>query len=46
MMFVAGGPGTGKTSLVEEISGPMTKLRGYFVSGKFERAREGVRVTE
>ncbi len=37
MMLVSGGPGIGKTSLVNEIHKPVTRQRGYFVSGKFDQ---------
>ncbi len=37
MLMVAGYSGTGKTALVNEIHKPITKDRGYFVSGKFDQ---------
>jgi len=37
LIFVTGYSGIGKTSLVREIYKPITKLRGYFVSGKFDQ---------
>lgn len=36
MIFVTGFSGTGKTSLVNEIHKPITRDRGYFISGKFD----------
>ena len=37
MMLVSGYSGIGKTSLVCEIHKPMVRLRGYFVTGKFDQ---------
>ncbi len=37
MMLVSGYSGIGKSSLVCEIHKPMVKLRGYFVTGKFDQ---------
>ena len=39
---VAGQPGIGKTSLVQEIYQPITKRRGYFVAGKFDLLQQNV----
>ena len=39
---VAGQPGIGKTSLVQEIYQPITRQRGYFVSGKFDQLQQNV----
>ena len=39
---VAGPPGIGKTSLVQEIYQPITRQRGYFVSGKFDLLQQNV----
>ena len=39
---VAGQPGIGKTSLVQEIYQPITRQRGYFVSGKFDLLQQNV----
>jgi predicted ATPase/predicted signal transduction protein with EAL and GGDEF domain len=39
---VAGQPGIGKTSLVQEIYQPITQRRGYFVSGKFDPLQQNV----
>ncbi|MDM8540104.1 serine/threonine-protein kinase PknK [Desulfococcaceae bacterium HSG9] len=37
MMLVAGYSGIGKTVLVKEINKPVTRQRGYFISGKFDQ---------
>jgi len=37
MMLVAGYSGIGKSALVQEIYKPITRQRGYFISGKFEQ---------
>ena len=39
---VAGQPGIGKTSLVQEIYQPITRQRGYFVAGKFDLLQQNV----
>jgi predicted ATPase/signal transduction histidine kinase/tRNA A-37 threonylcarbamoyl transferase component Bud32 len=39
---VAGQPGIGKTSLVQEIYQPITRQRGYFVGGKFDLLQQNV----
>ncbi len=39
---IAGQPGIGKTSLVQEIYQPITRQRGYFVSGKFDLLQQNV----
>ena len=35
--FIAGYSGIGKTALVREIYKPLTKKRGYFISGKYDQ---------
>lgn len=37
MMLVSGYSGIGKSALVQEIYKPITKHRGYFISGKFDQ---------
>jgi predicted ATPase/signal transduction histidine kinase/tRNA A-37 threonylcarbamoyl transferase component Bud32 len=37
LMLVAGYSGIGKSALVQEIYKPITKQRGYFISGKFDQ---------
>ena len=37
VMLIAGYSGIGKTSLVREIYKPLTKEKGYFISGKFDQ---------
>jgi tRNA A-37 threonylcarbamoyl transferase component Bud32 len=37
MMLVSGYSGIGKTALVRVLYQPITELRGYFISGKFEQ---------
>ncbi len=41
-IVVAGQPGIGKTSLVQEIYQPITRQRGHFVAGKFDLLRQNV----
>ncbi|HDN26785.1 MAG TPA: hypothetical protein ENG03_06750, partial [Thioploca sp.] len=41
-MLVAGFSGIGKSSLVQEIYQPITKKRGYFISGKFDQLQRNV----
>ena len=36
-VLVAGNSGIGKTCLVKEIYKPVTRQRGYFISGKFNQ---------
>ncbi|MEG4493619.1 AAA family ATPase [Microcoleus sp. D3_18_C4] len=42
MMLVAGYSGIGKSSLVQEIYKPITKQKGYFISGKFEQYQRNI----
>ncbi len=42
LILVSGGPGIGKTSLVRELHKPMTRLRGSFVSGKFDQFERNI----
>ena len=42
MMLVAGYSGIGKSCLVAEIHKPNTRLRGYFISGKFDQFQRNV----
>lgn len=42
LMLIAGYSGIGKTSLVQEIWKPLTKRRGYFISGKFDQLQRNV----
>ncbi|MEG3907099.1 AAA family ATPase [Microcoleus sp. w2-18bC1] len=37
MMLVSGYSGIGKTVLIQEIYRPLTRQRGYFISGKFDQ---------
>jgi predicted ATPase len=37
MVFVAGHSGIGKTALVEEIRGPVSRKSGYFIEGRFDQ---------
>lgn len=41
-LLVAGNAGIGKSSLVREMYEPITRRRGYFVSGKYDQLREDV----
>ena len=42
VLFISGHPGIGKTALVKEVYKPVTLLRGYFISGRFERLQKSV----
>ncbi|MDM8559837.1 AAA family ATPase [Candidatus Parabeggiatoa sp. HSG14] len=42
MMLVAGYSGIGKTVLVQEVHKPMTRQRGYFISGKFDQYQRDI----
>jgi serine/threonine protein kinase len=42
MMLVTGYSGIGKSSLVAEIHKPNTRLRGYFIEGKFDQFQRNV----
>jgi len=42
MMLVAGYSGIGKSALVQEIYKPITKARGYFISGKFDQFQRNI----
>jgi predicted ATPase/GAF domain-containing protein/DNA-binding response OmpR family regulator len=42
MILVSGYSGIGKTALVREIYQPITRYRGYFVSGKFDQLQRHV----
>jgi PAS domain S-box-containing protein len=37
LMLVAGFPGIGKTSIINEIHNPITQRRGYFIKGNFDQ---------
>ena len=42
MMLVSGYSGIGKSSLVPEIYKPITRQRGYFISGKFDQYQRNI----
>jgi predicted ATPase/serine phosphatase RsbU (regulator of sigma subunit)/tRNA A-37 threonylcarbamoyl transferase component Bud32 len=42
LMLVAGYSGMGKSALVAEIHKPITKARGYFISGKFDQFQRNI----
>jgi predicted ATPase/serine phosphatase RsbU (regulator of sigma subunit)/tRNA A-37 threonylcarbamoyl transferase component Bud32 len=42
MMLVAGYSGIGKSALVQELYQPITKARGYFISGKFDQFQRNI----
>ena len=42
LMLVAGYSGIGKSVLVQEIYKPITKQRGYFISGKFDQYQKDI----
>jgi predicted ATPase/signal transduction histidine kinase len=37
LILVTGGAGMGKTALIRELYGPLTRQRGYYISGKAEQ---------
>ncbi|MCB1193105.1 MAG: AAA family ATPase [Leptospiraceae bacterium] len=39
LMLVAGHPGVGKSTLINEINKPIVEYNGYFVSGKYDQYR-------
>lgn len=42
MLLVAGYSGIGKSALVQEVYKPITRQRGYFISGKFEQLQRNI----
>ncbi|BAZ12772.1 ATP-binding region ATPase domain protein [Calothrix sp. NIES-4071] len=42
MMLVSGYSGVGKSALVQEIYKPITKTRGYFITGKFDQLQRDI----
>ncbi|MEW6056351.1 MAG: AAA family ATPase [Bdellovibrionota bacterium] len=40
LMLVSGSPGIGKSALIQEIHRPITRQKGYFVSGKYDQFRK------
>ena len=42
IVFVSGEAGIGKSSVVQEIYGPITQRRGYFIAGKFDQLHSDV----
>lgn len=42
MMLISGYSGIGKSALVQEIYKPITKRRGYFISGKFDQFQRNI----
>ena len=42
MMLVAGYSGIGKSALVQELYQPITRKRGYFISGKFDQFQRNI----
>ena len=42
LMLVAGYSGIGKSALVQEIYKPITKAKGYFISGKFDQFQRNI----
>lgn len=41
-MLVAGYSGIGKSALVQELYKPITQVRGYFISGKFDQLQQNI----
>ena len=44
-MLIAGYSGIGKSALVAEVHKPITKARGYFITGKFEQFQRNIPYT-
>jgi predicted ATPase/class 3 adenylate cyclase/tRNA A-37 threonylcarbamoyl transferase component Bud32 len=42
MLLVAGYSGVGKSALIHEVHKPITKARGYFITGKFDQLQRNV----
>ncbi|GET36997.1 trifunctional serine/threonine-protein kinase/ATP-binding protein/sensor histidine kinase [Microseira wollei] len=42
LMLVSGYSGIGKSAVVNEINKPITKQRGYFISGKFDQFKRNI----
>jgi histidine kinase len=42
LILVSGYSGIGKSAVVNEISKPITRLKGYFVSGKFDQFKRNI----
>ncbi len=42
LMLVSGYSGIGKTALIQEIYKPITRARGYFISGKFDQFQRNI----
>jgi PAS domain S-box-containing protein len=42
LMLITGSPGIGKSVLVQEIYKPITKQKGYFISGKFDQYQKDI----
>ncbi|MFB2919716.1 ATP-binding protein [Aerosakkonema funiforme] len=42
MMLVSGYSGIGKSALVQEVYKPITRCRGYFISGKFDQFQRNI----
>jgi len=42
IMIISGSAGIGKTALVQEIYKPVTRHRGYFITGKFDLFRHNI----
>ncbi len=42
LVMVSGASGIGKTSIVNEISGPVERRRGHFIRGKFDQFNHGI----
>lgn len=42
LLLVSGGPGVGKTALIQEVHKPIAAKKGYFISGKFEQYKSNI----
>jgi predicted ATPase/class 3 adenylate cyclase len=45
MMLVNGPSGVGKSALIHEVHKPVTRARGYFISGKFDQLQHNIPYT-
>src|SRR4028119_514734 len=41
-MLVSGYSGIGKSAVVNEVSKPITRSKGYFISGKFDQLKRNI----
>lgn len=42
LILVAGSPGIGKTTVIQEVHKPITRQHGYFIKGKFDQLKHSI----